>query len=230
MDSYYFRKNIFMIDCSFIICTHDPNQDRIDSSIETIVDLRIPRYEIIVVGGKRINKSNHNINFIEFDEAIKGWLTKKKNLAAQQSKYETLCIMHDYFAFDKTWYFEWCKFNDKNPNWDIGCNRMELINGARDWADWISYDHPNIPKSRGIPYNDLDHTKNQYIPGHYFLVKRKFFLKNPLNEKLIQAQEEDVEWSLRVRDKAKIVLNTNSIVRHLKYHRHLQYWRKRSGD
>jgi hypothetical protein len=212
---------------SFLICTHDPNSERIESSIATINDLQIPKYEIIVVGGIRKEKNIPNTNFIDFNEEVVGWLTRKKNIAAQAAQYENLCILHDYFAFDHGWYDGWNKKNQETPNWDIGSNAIKLLNGARDWSDWISWDHPKYRKGRGIPYEDQAHTMFQFIAGHYFLVKREFFLKNPLNENLIQAQEEDVEWSLRVRNKAKIIFNSDSIVRHLKIHRHFYLWRKR---
>lgn len=212
---------------SFIICTHDPDQEKVDSSITTIEDLRIPNYEIIVVGGKR-KKPIPNVTFLEFNESRKGWLTKKKNDAAKIAKYENLCICHDYFAFDYEWYSGWLKRNSEIDNWQIASNQIKLINGVRDWADWISWDHPKVPQGHGISYYDQENTDRQFIAGHYFIVKRKFFLDNLLNEKLAQNDQEDVEWSLRVRNKAKITFNPYSIVRHLKNHRHLRLWRKRS--
>lgn len=211
-------------DWSFIICTHDPNQERVDSSIATILDLQIPNFEIIVIGGKRQNKNMSNTVFIDFDESILGWLTKKKNDAAKIAKYENLCVCHDYFAFDRNWYSGWINTTE---DWNIASNKIKLLNGVRDWSDWISWDHPEIKKTHGVPYDDKTHTRYQFIAGHYYIVKKDLFLKNPLNESLIQAQQEDVEWSLRVRDNAKIIFNPNSIVRHLKTHRHLNIWRRR---
>lgn len=212
---------------SFIICTHDPNQEKIDSSICTIEDLRIPNYEIIVVGGKR-HSPLPNVRFLTFDETTKGWLTKKKNDAAKIAKYENLCICHDYFAFDYEWYSGWLKRNTEINDWQVASNQIKLINGARDWADWISWDHPEVAQGRGISYNDQSNTNKQFIAGHYFVVKKDFFLKNLLDETLIQNEQEDVEWSLRIRNNAKIIFNPYSTVRHLKNHRHMRFWRKRS--
>jgi ribosomal protein L14E/L6E/L27E len=40
--------------------------------------------------------------------------------------------------------------------------------------------------------------------------------EEPLDEKLLMSQGEDVEWSMRVRDKYKYVMNTNSIIKLLR--------------
>lgn len=212
---------------SFIICTNDPNQERIDISIATINDLEIPEYEIIVIGGNRIDKNLPNTIFLDFDETVKGWLTKKKNIAALRARYDYLCICHDYFAFDAGWYEGWLKRTNEVGEWDIGSNQIRMVNNARDWGDWISWDHPSVGKAKGVPYTDQSHTSYQFIAGHYFLVKKDLFLRFPLNEELVQAQEEDVEWSLRVRNHSKIIFNQHSVVRHLKIHRHLGLWKKR---
>lgn len=209
---------------SFIICTHDPNQDKLEDSIKTIIDLSIPFYEILVIGGLREKShSFHNTSFIPFDESANpGWITKKKNQAATFAKYDHLCILHDYYAFDKNWYVGW---NSLDKDWDIGCNKIYLINGARDWTDWCLWDHPT--KGFGpLSYDEKMYTKNQYISGGFFCVKKDFFLANPLNETLMSHQEEDIEWSLRVRDSAKIRFNKNSIVRQIKFHRNMKKWRK----
>jgi len=52
-----------------------------------------------------------------------------------------------------------------------------------------------------------------------FLVKKNFLLQNPFAEWMPPGTSEDVEWSRRVRDKAKIVCNPDAKVRHNKAHR-----------
>ena len=44
-------------------------------------------------------------------------------------------------------------------------------------------------------------------------------MSEPFNESLAHGQAEDVEWSLRVRDKYKIKCNGKAIVKHNKRHR-----------
>jgi hypothetical protein len=211
---------------SFIICTSDPNLDQVKISIKTITELEIPNYEIIVVGGVSSTPSSKKIRYVEFDESVKpGWITKKKNIGALESTYENLVIMHDYFSFDYNWYNNWVEFS-KNNNWDIAANPIRGINNQRIYTDWVTYDHPLYGKGYPLPYTDWDQTNIQYISGGYFLVKRAVYLNNMLNEDLVWNQEEDVDWSLRVRNRYKIVCNPNSIVRHTKWHLHLNAWKK----
>jgi glycosyltransferase involved in cell wall biosynthesis len=209
---------------TFIICTHNPNQERIEDSINTILDLRIPKFEVIVIGGGEIkNQFSQNIRFIPFDESSKpGWITKKKNHAAQLAKFENLCILHDYYAFDKDWFAGWGQISD---DWDICCNKISLINGVRDWTDWCLWDHPTFNHGP-ISYDEENLTNFQYVSGGFFCVKKDFILKHPLNEDLVSHGEEDVEWSLRVRNFAKIKFNKHSSARHLKFHRNMKKWRK----
>lgn len=215
---------------TFIICTHDPNQERIDTSILTIDNLNIPNYEVIVIGGKR-NKThwhNDNVKFIEFNESLRpGWITRKKNIAAKIAKYENLCIFHDYFAFDYEWYTGWLKFEKEQHEWNVACNPVYLINGARGWTDWITWDDPVYKKSKCLPYEDWSRTRYQYVSGGYFCIKKDFFLENLLSEELGSHEKEDIEWSLRIRDRWLLVCNYYSKVRHIKWHRDVRAWLKR---
>jgi GT2 family glycosyltransferase len=213
---------------TFIICTDDPNQDRVDFSIKTIEELKIPNYEIIVSGGERISPfENKNVLWLSFDENVKkGWITKKKNDAVKKSKYDNICVLHDYFAFDFNWYHEWLKFNQQHGDWNIACNQIKLINGARAYTDWVSWDHPEFKRGTPLRYENWSNTQYQYVSGGYFCIKKSFFLENLFSEDLISHQMEDIEWSLRIRKTWKLVCNHKSIVRHIKWHRDMKLWRK----
>jgi hypothetical protein len=209
---------------SFIIFTNNPNIERIETCISTIKDLNIPNYEIIVVGGKHINKDIANVIFVDFDEEQQpGWITRKKNIGVSIAKYENLCILHDYFAFDSNWYTNWISFGN---NWDVATNTIKGINGERIFTDWVTLDDPIYGKGHPLPYSDSSRTSTQYISGGFFLVKKQLMIDYPLNERLVWNDEEDVEWSLRIRNKFNIVCNDSSIVRHTKWHRELNGWRK----
>ena len=65
---------------TFGIITDGKNDSFIKIIIDSIIDNKIPNYEIIIVGNTKIENSE-NINIFYFDEKIKeGWLTKKKIL------------------------------------------------------------------------------------------------------------------------------------------------------
>ena len=65
-----------------------------------------------------------------------------------------------------------------------------------------------------MPYDIT--TSNMFISGTYFCTKREFFLSNMLDESLFWGDGEDVEWSLRVRQKTRFVFNPHSIVKYRK--------------
>ena len=107
----------------------------------------------------------------------------------------------------------------KKHDYDVCCNPILMRNGMREFTDWVTWDHPERGQHISLPYDNWDCTKWQYISGGYFLVRKDFFMKNPLDEDLIAGQAEDVEWSLRIREHAKIICNSSSYVIHIKEHR-----------
>jgi hypothetical protein len=67
-----------------------------------------------------------------------------------------------------------------------------------------------------IPYS-INHLKEfMYVSGSFWVAHKKFMLKNPLNESIFAGQGEDVEWSMRIRDSAKYLVNHRAIVYSLK--------------
>lgn len=140
-------------------------------------------------------------------------LTVKKNRMIQNAKNDIVVIMHDYLIIKNNWYNELLKIQ----NWDVAmCNILNKDNTRyRDWCIWDDpnfgipwYQHePWCPKGRlnwGMPkiapYN-YNKTQYMYISGAFWVAKRNFMIENPLDESLDWGQAEDVEWSIRVRNK-----------------------------
>ncbi len=228
---------------TFCIVTIPGNEKIVLESIQKIQSefIGINNCEVIVVGGRSIDASNFKIRikFIPFTESIfspkfgnlkaafkgksfgrlfyrTGAICHKKNLAARLATFDKLCIMHDYVGLESGWREGFESFGD---NWGIAMNIVLNKDGIRH-RDWLSWDHPAITnKSDGsgaclIPYEK--YTKYMYISGAYFCIKKDFFLMNPLNEKLFWGDAEDVEWSLRVREKVRFTMNSGSSVRCLR--------------
>jgi hypothetical protein len=160
------------------------------------------------------------VRYLFFDGGRDGWITKKKNMLIEQSQYENVVIMHDYFEFDKNWYKEFVKFGDE---WDVCSNAQSLEDGRRHWLDWTVWDDPLYERYTGLCYTNWDRTGHMYVSGGFYLVKRKIAVENPLNECLVWGQAEDVEWSIRIRNKCLIRCNGKSLVKHCKQHRDLSY-------
>lgn len=230
---------------SFCIVTAPKNDDILIKCIKKIQQefIDIENYEILIIGNPKINNSEllkktkiipfteeffaPSFSWINIKRVIRevslkrfffktGAICHKKNLAAKNSKYDKLCIMHDYVGIEKGWRKGFEEFED---NWDISMNIILNQDNSRH-RDWMAWDHPSIadkPDGKGaclIPYDT--YTKYMYISGTYFCVKKDFFLNNTLNEKLFWGEGEDVEWSLRVREKTDFKMNIKSTVKYLK--------------
>jgi hypothetical protein len=213
---------------------NDPSsadKTNITKLIESINDLKIPEYEIIVVGGENIY-NQENITHFEFDDNINPlWITAKKNIIIENAKYENIVFTHDYIKFSDDWYKGFLKFGE---DWDICMNVILNSDGSR-FRDWCAWDDPDLciigdnikiknDKIVGgmdhrivlVPY-DYKKTNHMYISGTYWVAKKKVMLEEPLDKnRWGWGQQEDVEWSQRVRDKYRYVMNPYSIVQSLK--------------
>lgn len=172
-------------------------------------------YEILIVGdqNKILHFAAEDVRLIGFNESIKpGWITRKKNLIAQQSKFDKISMHHDYVSLMSGWYQNFAKFGD---DWDVAMTRVENIDGSR-FRDWISWydDQSNIVQF--IRYDDNSQTNRMYVSGSYFCVKKEFMLSYPFNENLAWGQGEDVEWSKSIRNFWNYKINFYSKVKTLK--------------
>jgi len=204
---------------TFGIITVYEDKQRLQEIIESIRNLNIPEYEILFVGdGDSSDIDGEDIRKIDFDESIKErWITKKKNIIVKEAKYESIVLMHDYHIFDKDWYKNFVEFG---TDWDICSCPQYLINGARNPMDWSLWDKPGYGRAWSLKYDDWTQTQYMYVSGGFFIVKRHVMIEEPLDESRGWNEEEDVEWSYRVRDKYVMKCNGKSIVRHNKWHRH----------
>jgi len=206
--------------------------------INSIRNLNIPQYEIIIVGNKKklnsnlhTTEKNNDIKLIDFDESIRNkWITKKKNLITQHAKYDNIVYQHDYISYDRNWYTGYKKFGGK---FNICMNKIVNNDGSR-YRDWVVFpfhhafhapeyerlwEYTGIANNQSmLPYDELHFTRWQYISGAYWVAKKHVMQKFPLNESLLWGQGEDCEWSQRVKKEYTFSLNVNSTVHLLKWH------------
>lgn len=195
--------------------------------VDSILKENIPEYQIIIVGSeKELKKYFNNIDIIDFNENIKpAWITRKKNLITQYAKYDNIVYMHDYIGLIPGWYSGWLKFGE---NYHACMNKMVDCNNIRfrDWTIW-PLDNPareminrlGLGNHLLLPYEETRFSKYQYFSGAYWVGKKDVMKEFTLNENLCWAQGEDVEWSLRIREKYNFSINQNSTVKVLKPHK-----------
>ena len=207
---------------TFGIITDGTNDNFINQIIQSIYNNNIENYEIIIIGNSNISQ-NDKIKVIPFNENIKkAWITKKKNIIAENAKFENIVLLHDYFILENDWYSGFIKWGN---NFDICVNRIKNFDGTR-YIDYtiardIMNNMPNYNNSCLLPYDfENNEISNEfiYISGAYYVIKKNIALKYKLNENLIWGQGEDYELALRLHE-AKIIYKCNpfSTVKLLKY-------------
>lgn len=214
---------------SFGIITLEGHDQFVPAVVQSIRQQNIPEHEIIVVGGSPTECDKQ----ILFNESAKsGWITRKKNLITQNAKYENIVYLHDYVYLCSDWYQGFLQFGE---NWDVCMTRILNFDCTR-YRDWVAWNDPNLPTlgngvmkekwcSEGVqlnggpgcvPYN-YNKTQFMYVSGAYWVAKKEFMTRVPLNEDLIQCEGEDVEWSYRARKIWNYQMNTFSSVQFLRY-------------
>jgi hypothetical protein len=173
---------------SFGIITNGKNNEAVDKEIESIIALKIPKFEVIVCGEYKSKNKFKNLSIIPFDSTI-SWITKKKNLICENAKYENLVITHDRFTFDDDWsegmkkygnYFEVmsCKIHD---------------NLGRRADDWMTAGVGPFEgyRNRGlIEYRDWD--INLFICGGFYIMKKSVWEECKWDNSLVWGQGEDI--------------------------------------
>ncbi len=218
---------------SFCIVTSGSDDHSLREVIDSIEsEFNEHPHEIIIIGNTKLISNNENHKIIPFNEErfsfnwgnflrnilklkIKkslyrtGWITGKKNLSVGLARYENICVMHDYVKLMPGWLSGFQSFKD---DWLVCTTKVFNKDGSRH-RDWMTWDYPGVGATL-LPYSI--HVPYMYLSGAYFCVKRKFFLDNPLNEKLFWGEAEDVEWSCRVRNLTHFKINTDSSVTYTK--------------
>ena len=180
------------------------------------------------------DKHGKNVRWIEVNEedSKENWYVKKKNMVVENSNFDNIVYSHDYFVYDSDWYDNFKEFGE---DWDL-CMCVLVNKDGHRYRDWFAWDDIplcNEPKINDnwnpnhdialVPY-DYNKTNKMSISGAWWVAKKHVMISEPINESLRWGEGEDTEWSMRVRDKYKYVMNTKSIVRLLRQKRLSSYY------
>lgn len=212
--------------------------------ISSIRRLNLPQYEIIVVGSERHLRQDYHfethwqdLRIVDFNENIKqAWITKKKNIITTHAKYNNIVYLHDYIVFKPDWYEGFRQFGDNfvvcmtkmiNFHEERGSEENRFRDLVLDtWSVTGKFNKLGIPlKNRLIPYDLYQESMSpyMYISGGYWVAKKEFMSRFPLNESLAWGQGEDVEWSRRWRNQVSISFNPYSTVKVGKMNNHRNF-------
>ncbi|MDO8658540.1 MAG: hypothetical protein Q7K55_07390 [Candidatus Levybacteria bacterium] len=187
---------------TFGMVTNGERRDFIKKSIDSIRALNIPSYEIIICGNYPF-KIEKDIRYIPFsDRDDRGWITRKKNIIAENAKYNNVCIFHDRIVFDKNWYMGMKKYGN---NFEVLSCPQILSTGERvgDWVYSGLYGSPGFAYTiKELDYKDWD--KGVYIGGQLIIIKKNVWSEVCLNETLYWKEAEDIEYAQRLVEKGFI--------------------------
>ncbi len=134
---------------SFGIClSPDYNPTALSAVVRSITDQvswSSFDHEILTIGPGE--KSINGVRHIPFDETQKkAWITRKKNILAQEAKGHWLTLMHDYYTLEPGWYNAvWNKYvaqddsqytKSPDPIFHAICGPIHNVNGTRH-SDWM---------------------------------------------------------------------------------------------
>lgn len=188
---------------TFGIITNGKRDDWVERIIESIRIQKIPKYEIIICG-TYFNRKEPDIKYLSFSERDDlGWITKKKNLIVEKSKYQNICIIHDRVTLGKKWYSGMKKWGNTFEH--LGCSQK--MAGARV-ADWVIHEQVRGQKfgyATTVDYREWG--INIFQSGTLHIIKKTYALDNPWNESFLWAngRAEDLDISNRLTESGKIL-------------------------
>lgn len=232
---------------SFIIPTCAGSESKIKNVLESIYAQKIPPqdYEIIIVGNYQPPELKFKIEDVEFVDlraedgsllkvisfeegksGIPKHITLKKNIGVAASRFDTLCVLHDYVCPEPGFYEGMLEFGD---NFDVMSCPMSYEDGHRA-IDHVLMPFNYIPNNKLkafidskikvagnaliLPYDlaaNGELSEYVYQPGNLIICKRKWLVEYPQNIRKSWDSGEDLEWSnIATKAGAKIKLNMNS--------------------
>ena len=209
---------------SFCIPAGPSDPAGLNMVVKRILELDIPEKEILLCG-------RPDENFQYWDQVrIVGedipappiWITKKKNVLAQEAQYENLCILHDrvflpanfmqtirqfgdgfsFAAFQSLWFDNVLNLSAVRYS-DYGCamedHHADFIHAEKETtsSSFTPFLFTEIEKQNFIIANPLRYQSGNYLTGSLYITKRKLWLNTPQDESLYWAEFEDIEHADR---------------------------------
>ena len=190
---------------TFGIITNGHQEDSVARIIESIRALKIPVFEILIVGPSCGNLPlGADTRFVEFDESVKpNWITRKKNMLCEMARYENIVLLHDYVVFQPDWYTGFLRFGN---SFDVCVTRILNLDGRRFRDHTLFPLYMRAIDARFATQCLLPYTfkltpitaRLSYLSGAYYVVKKHIALQYPLDESKSWGEGEDVEFSYRI--------------------------------
>ena len=220
---------------TFGIITSGGKDSNVNTIIDSIENQRVPQsnYEIFVIGNSHVQRQNTKViwrpeqNYLPSNKKLI-WLSRKRNIVAEESTKKYVVFVNDYFVFLPNWYSGWTTFLRETPDFQIGVNYVYSMEGPRH-SDWVlcPYDvwelFPGFKNQWDVQLDPsiTDLSRFQYISGNYWVATKEFSLLHPQNEEIGwgNGSPEDVLWCKTIRNKVQFKMNTHSAVKSIQPNR-----------
>ncbi len=202
---------------TFGMITRGQRNHNVEMILQTIRNLGVPHYEIIICG-TYFDRKEPDFCYIHFSEKDdKGWITKKKNIIAENSRYENIVIGHDRLLYTPGWYEGMKKYGNyfdalscemviKGTNFrtfDWCLHSYDLKAPAQSWP-FLTASHRGMHQTvMGLYDDDWDY--RAVMTGSVGIFKRSLWKVVPWNEDYFWNQDEDAEISRRIWKEGAIV-------------------------
>ena len=205
-------------DWSFCIPTGPGDATLLNNLVRQILEYELPYKEILLCG-----KPGENFQYWD-DVRIVGedipappvHITKKKNVLAQEAKYQNLCILHDRVLLPNNFVEAIHKMEDLYPLTafqsicmvdrlgllpmrysDFNCLIGQVKKGWVNQFNKKEFD-ASINMVNFAYYTPNTFPLNSYATGSLYIVKKKLWSEVPQEETLFWADFEDVEYGIRL--------------------------------
>ncbi len=183
---------------SFGIISDGRKNDKVTSLIRSILEQKIPNFEVIVCGLYSIPDEFSDIDIVVLDDIIleedlRAPTPAKKNKIVKKAKYNNLCILHDRFTLPGNWYSNFARHGNY---FDVLCMPTIDLHGNRFRVDWMNFNYPitQIRKqNRSLKYSKW--TPEVIIQGGILVAKRSIILEFMFDERLHWEELEDMQLS-----------------------------------
>lgn len=191
---------------SFGIVSDGRKNERIMKMINTIINFRIPEFEILICGPSPSSILPENVKVLDdtpcySDKRVP--ISKKKNMLIDAAQYNNLIIMHDRISFPEDWYENMCRYGNY---YDLLCvpilNEKDKSKRMLDWvvSTYTTFQLDKIERFKWHhSYLEYDEwSKDIYVNGGYFQIKRHLIADVLLNPNLNWGEKEDTDLSTRL--------------------------------
>ena len=182
---------------TFGIITNGNNNEGLIKLLNSIIQLDIPNFEIIICGGNIGEEFNQNIKLlkdvISIKDDIRAPITKKKNEIVKHAAFENVFLLHDRYYFDKKWYTNMINYGNYFdillfPNLSDQNRRMNDYTNFKGNPSEINYNFIST-----LNYNSK--SNDFYCQGGALLIKKYWYNLNKLDDNLYWQELEDVQFS-----------------------------------